>query len=74
VSRELRGIKAKKAITAFEKAGFKILRQKGSHVLLYKEGRPLLVIPLHSEDLKVGLLKKEIKKAGMKVDEFKELL
>jgi predicted RNA binding protein YcfA (HicA-like mRNA interferase family) len=74
VTKELRGIKPKKAITAFERAGFKVLRQKGSHVLLFREGSPLLIIPVHSDALKVGLLMKEIKKAGMTVDEFKELL
>jgi len=62
------------AISAFEKAGFKVLRQKGSHCLLYKQGTPLLVIPVHLKDLKIGLLKKEIKKAGLTVEQFESLL
>jgi len=74
MSRELRGVKGRKAVSAFEKAGFKILRQKGSHCLLYKEGSPLLVIPIHPGPLKIGLLKKEIKKSGLSVEKFQELL
>lgn len=50
------------------------MRQKGSHCLLYKEGAPLLIIPIHSKDLKIGLLKKEIKKSGLSVEEFEALL
>jgi len=74
MSRELRGVNGKKAVSAFEKAGFRILRWKGSHCLLYKEGWPLLVIPVHHGPLKIGLLKKEIKKSGLSVEEFQDLL
>ena len=74
MTRELRNIKAQDAIRALERAGFKLLRQKGSHALLYREGSPLLIIPTHSKALKLGLLKKELKKAGISVEKFKELL
>jgi len=74
MSRELRGISGKMAVSALEKAGFIVLRQKGSHCLLYKKGKPLLVIPIHSKDLKIGLLKKEIKKAGLTIEQFEALL
>ncbi len=62
------------AVAAFEKAGFIVLRQRGSHCLLFKKGAPLLVIPVHSRDLKIGLLKKEIKKSGLTEEEFRALL
>jgi len=42
--------------------------------LLYKEGGALLIIPVHCAELKIGLLKKEIKKAGLTVEQFKKLL
>lgn len=74
MTKELRGVKGKAAIKAFERAGFKVLRKKGSHVLLFREGSPLLVIPEHTRPLKIGLLKKEIKKAGMTMEEFRDLL
>jgi len=74
MSRELRGVTGKQAISAFEKAGFRVLRRKGSHCLLHKEGAALLVIPVHSRPLKIGLLKKELKKAGLSVEQFKRLV
>jgi predicted RNA binding protein YcfA (HicA-like mRNA interferase family) len=74
VGRELRGISARKAVGAFKKSGFKELRQRGSHVLLQKEGHPLLVINVHARSLKVGLLKAAIKKAGLTREEFEALL
>lgn len=33
-----------------------------------------MVIPVHSRDLKIGLLKKEIKKSGLTEDDFRALL
>jgi predicted RNA binding protein YcfA (HicA-like mRNA interferase family) len=74
VPKELRGITARQAIAAFRRAGFRVLRRKGGHTLLYREGAPLLVIPVHSRPLKAGLLKKEIKKAGLTPEEFQALL
>ena len=74
MAKGLRGVTSKAAISAFQKAGFKIVRQKGSHVVLFREGYPPLVIPVHSRPLKMGLLKGEIKKAGLTVEKFKALL
>lgn len=38
------------AIRAFERVGWAVDRQKGSHVSLVKEGVPVvLTVPLHSE-------------------------
>ena len=62
------------AVKALSKAGWGVIRQKGSHVHMAKEGMPLiLTIPLHKE-LKKGLLHSQIKKAGLAVEEFIELL
>jgi len=62
------------AIRAFSKAGWNVIRQKGSHVHMKKEGIMLiLTIPLHRE-LDKGLLRSQIKKAGLTVEEFIELL
>jgi predicted RNA binding protein YcfA (HicA-like mRNA interferase family) len=50
-------ISGEKAIKAFIRAGWKVDRQVGSHVILRKEGSPItLSIPLHRE-LKKGLLR-----------------
>ncbi|MEW8958894.1 MAG: type II toxin-antitoxin system HicA family toxin [Moorella sp. (in: firmicutes)] len=62
------------AIKAFEKAGWRVARQKGSHVSMIKSGTPvILTVPLHSE-LDRGLLRALIRKAGLTVEEFTSLL
>jgi predicted RNA binding protein YcfA (HicA-like mRNA interferase family) len=62
------------AIRAFERAGWKRARQKGSHVSLIKSGVNInMSVPLHDE-LDRGTLRKLIRLAGLSVDEFIALL
>jgi predicted RNA binding protein YcfA (HicA-like mRNA interferase family) len=62
------------AVRAFERAGWAKARQKGSHATLVKSGTVVvLTIPLHRE-LGPGLLRSLIRKAGITVEEFGELL
>lgn len=62
------------AIRAFEKAGWEMARQRGSHAVLVKPGSIYtLSIPLHAE-LGPGLLRDLIRKSGLSVDEFIDLL
>ena len=61
------------AVRKFQKAGWSIDRQKGSHVMLVKANYPYtLSVPQHKE-LGVGILKKLIKQAGLDIKEFNEL-
>lgn len=70
----LGNISGKDAVRAFERAGWKRAGQVGSHVVLTSPDNPAnLSIPQHRE-LGVGLLTKQIKKAGLTVDQFLELL
>ena len=71
--RKLRGISGKQAVKAFEKFGYSIKKGKGNHINLVKTGSTRLTIPLHDE-LSVGLLMNEIKKAGLTVEEFIKLV
>ena len=73
MGRKLRGIGGREAIEAFKKFGYSERKSKGSHVNLVKPGSNRLTIPLHGE-LSVGLLVNEIKKAGLTVEAFLELL
>jgi len=73
MGRKLRGISGQEAVEAFKKFGYSERKGKGSHVNLVKPGSNRLTIPLHTE-LSVGLLANEIKKAGLTVEEFLELL
>ena len=61
-------------IKAFQKAGWNIDRQKGSHVSLVKAGSyVILTVPLHKE-LGPGLLRRLIRDAQLTVEEFENLL
>lgn len=65
-----------KVIQAFERAGWQNRGKRGSHVKLIKPGNPnILSIPVHKgKTIKIGLLKDQIKKAGLSGEEFLELL
>lgn len=67
-------LKPDRVIKAFERAGWKVRNQTGSHVILKKEGNPnLLTIPVHKgKPIKKGLLMAQIKTAGLTAEEFLE--
>jgi len=69
----LAGISGRKAVRAFERAGFVSSRPEGSHVTLRKPGYRILVIPLHRE-VAPFLLRTQIKRAGLTEQEFLELV
>lgn len=62
------------AVKAFQRAGWNVDRQKGSHVVLLKPGHiSSLSVPQHPE-LAPGTLRALIRASGMSVDEFAALL
>ncbi|MFZ1852277.1 MAG: type II toxin-antitoxin system HicA family toxin [Nitrosomonas sp.] len=61
-------ISAAEAIKAFERLGFIIVRQRGSHIVL-RRGSSGCVVPNHRE-LKTGTLSGVLKQAGISPDEF----
>ena len=67
---ELPRISGWEAIRAFERLGFRQVRQKGSQVVL-RRGNKGCVIPLH-DSLALGTLRSAIKQAGITVDDFVE--
>jgi predicted RNA binding protein YcfA (HicA-like mRNA interferase family) len=70
----LGNISGKETVKAFEKAGWQVVGQVGSHVVMIKPGtRVNLSIPQHRE-LSVGTLRALIRNAGMTVEEFLALL
>jgi len=71
---QLGNIAGKVAVKAFERAGWSIRGQVGSHVMMTKEGiRANLSVPQHKE-LSVGTLRKLIRVAGLTVEAFLDLL
>jgi len=69
----LRGVKARKAIKVFIKAGGVERGGKGSHVNIKMPNGMLITIPNKGE-LKIGLLKSAIRKAGLTEEQFIDLL
>ncbi len=60
---------------ALTRAGWNVLRQRGSHVHLGKEGvRRVMTVPVHAEDLRPGTLRAILRQACLSVEEFIELL
>ena len=63
-----------KLIKILKAAGFVEVRQKGSHIILKKE-KKLVVVPIHKgRMLKRGLVRIIIKEAGIDREEFLNLL
>ncbi|HLB71419.1 MAG: type II toxin-antitoxin system HicA family toxin [Candidatus Methanoperedens sp.] len=73
---KLPSISGKEVIKTLKKAGFVVVRQRGSHVRLEKasDGDVIKVtVPLHTP-LKKGTLCRIVKDAGFTTDEFIDLL
>ena len=68
----LYNLKPEEVINAFERAGWMNRGFRGSHVKMTKQANPnILSIPVHKgKPVKVGLLKDQIKKAGLTDEEF----
>lgn len=71
----LHNLKPDRVVKTFERAGWKNEGQRGSHVKLTKEGSEyVLSIPVHKgKPIKQGLLRDQIKKAGLTFEEFLKL-
>lgn len=66
-------VSGKDALRAFERAGWEVKRQRGSHVVMLKMGSiTSLSIPQHKE-LAPGTLRSLIRAAGLTVEEFDNL-
>ena len=72
---KLPDITGKKAIKAFQKHGWNVKSQKGSHAKLIKPGvNHFLIVPIHTSTIPKGTLSKIVKDAGLTVEEFIDLL
>jgi predicted RNA binding protein YcfA (HicA-like mRNA interferase family) len=61
-------------VKAFERAGWQIARQRGSHIIMTKPGHiATLSIPEHAEVAR-GTLRSLIARSGMAVEDFLSLL
>lgn len=72
----LRTLSGIDTIKAFEKLGFRKVRQKGSHVVLRKDtfqGAVGCAVPLHKE-LKIGTLRGILRQAKVDLEDFLKVL
>ena len=67
-------LSGRKTVRAFGKLGWLVARQRGSHIILVREGENVtLSVPDHKE-LAKGTLRSLIRAAGITVEEFLKLL
>ncbi len=67
-------LKPRDVVKTFEKLGWEVTRQRGSHIILTKQGHiATLSVPNHREVAR-GTLRSLIARAGVTLDEFLEVL
>jgi predicted RNA binding protein YcfA (HicA-like mRNA interferase family) len=72
---KLPAARPREIVAALERAGFTVVRTKGSHYHLRRPHHPQLVsVPYHAKDVKKGTLHAIIKAAGLTIEEFLALL
>ena len=67
-------LSSRETVRAFESLGWKMVRQRGSHMILIKDGQvATLSVPDHKEVAR-GTLRSLIRSAGLTVSEFLDAL
>jgi predicted RNA binding protein YcfA (HicA-like mRNA interferase family) len=68
-------VSGREVVAALSKVGFRVDRQKGSHIVLRQDAAPYrrITVPDHREIAK-GTLRAIIRQAGLTVEEFQDLL
>ena len=76
MTRQLPTLKPRQVIRALERAGFELLRGKGSHHYFHHQGHPALLVcvPVHPGDLKRPVLRSILRQANLTVDAFLDLI
>ena len=73
---DLPGLKPRQLLSILQKAGWEIVRQKGSHIQLKHPNKPhhLVTIPYHNKDLARGTLFSIIKQIGISKNDFNDMI
>lgn len=66
-------ISGRTCIDALARIGYRVIRQKGSHVRLVCHGRAPVTVPLHAE-IDRGTLRSILRTVDISADEFMKLL
>ncbi|MFA6213827.1 MAG: type II toxin-antitoxin system HicA family toxin [Candidatus Micrarchaeia archaeon] len=62
---KLRPIPVKKAIALLKKLGYNEVRQRGSHLIMQNGKGRIIVVPIHTKEIGVGLLRAIIRELGL---------
>lgn len=60
-------------ITILKRLGFQEIRQAGSHKFFSRKDGRNTIIPMHSKDLKRGLIKGILKDIGLSDEEYEKI-
>ncbi len=71
---ELRNVRPREAIAAFERAGGIVRRGKGDHVNIKMPNGQIVTFSGTREPIKIGLLRSMLRKAGLSESDFVRLL
>jgi len=65
-------LSGRRVVRAFQRLGWEVARQRGSHIIMVKEGEMVtLSVPDHREVAK-GTLRTLIREAGLTIEQFSE--
>jgi predicted RNA binding protein YcfA (HicA-like mRNA interferase family) len=65
-------LKPSQVVKAFENLGWEIARQKGSHIIMTREGHIATLSILKHKEIARGTLRGLIKRAGLSIEELIE--
>jgi predicted RNA binding protein YcfA (HicA-like mRNA interferase family) len=65
-------LKSRQVVKALEKLGWEVARQRGSHIILTKEGHIVTLSVLNHPEVARGTLRSLIARAGITLEEFLE--
>jgi predicted RNA binding protein YcfA (HicA-like mRNA interferase family) len=67
-------ISSRECIHALEKAGFRVVRQKGSHITMRRDSPFSQTVVPENREIPVGTLRSILRDADLSVEEFTDLL
>lgn len=71
MSKKLPSVSGKQVIRVLERFGYEVVRVRGSHHIMSRDGRPSLTVPVHSNrDIAKGTLRSILSDAGITVDDL----
>ncbi len=71
---KLPAVSSRRVIKALTRVGFSIDRQRGSHIVMYRQSDRRTVVVPRRDEVPRGTLRVILNEAGLTVNEFMELL